>query len=58
MSTIKSASFPRNNIEGAIQYVKDNAHLSKSSGDDILVYTTGLGGHEFKEKLESELGIK
>ena len=50
--------FSRLEMDKAIDFIMNNAYVTRDAGEDTIVYTTGVGGYQYKTKLEKTLGVK
>lgn len=49
----------REKIEEVIDYIAEHCDLTKVEGEGkLVVYSTGLGGNQFKEKIEERLNVE
>ena len=50
---------PREKLGEAFEEIKKNAYIKTSQLDEaVRIYTTGIGGAQFGQKIQSELNVK
>ena len=47
----------RPDLDAAIEKVKVNAHISQEEGKKTKVYSCGVGGYQYNQRLQDGLGI-
>ena len=58
MGTVRLVTFSRQELEDAIDFIKTKAHITRIPGEETKVYTTGVGGFQFKELMEKSINVK
>ena len=50
--------FAREKIEEVLDYIKEHCDITSDENGRRLIYSTGLGGNEFKSRIEEELNVE
>ena len=49
----------REQLDQAFEYMKKHAYIKRSHPDEtVKIYTTGIGGSQFGQRIKSELNVK
>ena len=55
---IHLVSFPRNEINEALEYIRENAEMTRVGDEPTPIYTTGVGCTEFGKLICEKLNVK
>ena len=50
--------FAREKLGEVLDYIKEHCDMTSDENGRRIIYSTGLGGNEFKSRIEEELNVE